>query len=87
MRVTYRLSMECSCPTDGLKDHYIVEVIANRVIEVEEILELVQAQEKKQQFQETLTETLSRQLNTQVITRGTHYQVEVICQCGGPLLT
>ena len=77
MRVTYTLTMQAACPVDGKKDVYQVEVISDRTIPVERILELTKDQPEG--FQEDLTKNLARLLGARVISTGWHSGVKTVC--------
>lgn len=78
MRVKYLLKMQAVCPIDKKKDVYQVEIISDRTISVERILELTKDQPEA--FQEVLTENLARMLGAKVISTGWHSGVKTVCE-------
>tara|TARA_Y100000401_G_C8303457_1_gene215541 strand:- start:839 stop:1057 length:219 start_codon:yes stop_codon:yes gene_type:complete len=72
--------MQAVCPVDKKNDAYEVQVISDRTIPVERILELTKDQPEG--FQEDLTENLARLLGARVISTGWHSGVKTVCEAG-----
>jgi hypothetical protein len=80
MRVVYSFKLEAICPVDGLADLYSVEVISDVVIPVENLLDALETVSKND-FQENITQELSRILPAEVKTVGWHSGVKTECIC------
>jgi len=79
MRVKYSLSIECNCPVDDLPDLYNVEITSDKVVPVENILEVLENINRKD-FQENITVSLARQISAKVKTVGYHSGIKVVCE-------
>ena len=64
---------------DGLGDIYDVEITSDKTIPVEDILNAVETVNKNQ-YQEDLTEALSRELPANVRTVGYHSCIKIECE-------
>lgn len=73
MKVTHRLQVACTCPSDELGDVYDVVVEADRLILVEEILKLAEEAEHKKVYQEDLCVEWARKLRARVTMTGSHF--------------
>ena len=83
MKICHKIEVVCLCPSDRLGDVYQCEIHTERVIKVEDIIELVDSLKEKSLYQEDLAEFLRRELKAKVVLRGTHYgriATEVVCE-------
>lgn len=79
----YTFPLVCRCPVDPKTvDSYTVKVTANRMIQVEELLEVAKTFEDRVVFQEDLTCQLSRAIRATVETTGRHSGVATRTVCG-----
>lgn len=83
MRITYRHSFVAWCPVDGSPDVYELEIVANRLIQVEDILAAVRDATGEPAFQEAITSRISRDLGPTLAikTTGIHSGVETVVEC------
>lgn len=69
----YTFRLTCLCPVDPkVVDNYVVKVTANRMIQVEKLLEVAKEFENTVIFQEALTHQLRLKLRATVETTGRH---------------
>lgn len=78
MLVKHELTVYGTCPVNGARDTYHVIVEANRILQVEAILNAVDALPEKA-FQEELTQILASQLEAKITTIGFHSGVKTTC--------
>jgi NADPH-dependent 7-cyano-7-deazaguanine reductase QueF len=85
MRCTYETNMKCRCPVNDSIDHYAVSIEAWRMIQVEELLEVVGGFNDRCDFQEKITQELATTLRCNVTTIGFHSGVKTtVVACGQP---
>jgi NADPH-dependent 7-cyano-7-deazaguanine reductase QueF len=80
MKITYSFALKSNCPVDLLPDVYECQVVSDRPIAVEDILEVSEKYKEVFEFQEVLTEKLARQLAATVTTVGWHSGVKVVAE-------
>lgn len=72
MRVSHSLTVRAKCPMDDQIDIYQVTVEADRVVKVEDIIQVAERFAARQVFQEDLTVEMARALGATVKTVGWH---------------
>lgn len=77
MICVYETVMTCNCPVDGSKDLYVVALESDHMIKVEDIIAELKRFETMEDFQEGVTDVLSRTFDCQVTTIGTHSGIKV----------
>ena len=73
----YSVETTAICPINKKQDKYRVYIRSKKMIEVEKIKKVLLDMEKKQIFQEDLTELISKKINAQVRLEGMHSGVFV----------
>ena len=80
MKVSYHLKFFCICPSDGEEIEYSAEIVTDKIILVEDIKSFVKKFKNEKMYQEHLTELISKQFSSRVVTFAIHQDVEVVCE-------
>lgn len=81
MKVTHMIRAQGTCPANGQRDHYGVEVHADRFVAVEAITAKAGELLAEPCYQEDFTQRLADALGCRVVTSCTHGQVYTRCEC------
>lgn len=82
MKIEHSLEITAICPIDSLPDVYAMTVRAQRIIKVEDILEVISRLAGESLFQEEVTQRIHRMLACEVETVGYHSGVRTRVICG-----
>ena len=73
MKIIHTIEIVAKCPSDELGDVYECEVHTNRVIKVEDIMQLADELTTKIMYQEDVALWLQRRLQAKIVLRGSHF--------------
>lgn len=81
MITKHRTTIKSRCPVSSMIDEYDVTFsVRGRIVPVEQIKDVIDRLTEKALFQEELTKELSKRLQCDVKTIGTHSDFETICK-------
>jgi hypothetical protein len=81
MKVSHTFPMVARCPNHSGTDSYECEVVMDRLMMVEDILEITDGYGLKKIFQEDLAQELANKLRAEVTLRGLHAGVKTVATC------
>ena len=84
MKNTYELHVVCRCPVSDYIDMYQMSVESDEMIQVESILQVINAVRDEKAFQEDLCRRFSESLGKRVTLVGWHSGVKVTSISEGP---
>ncbi len=76
----YKFKAGGTCPINGRRDLFDVTIKSDRLVLVEDLLEVVDELNNQPIFQEGWTRALAERLGVEVVTKGWHSGVRVVCR-------